>query len=113
MLLFDDSKKLEKALGEEAAAVIAHVFEKADAKWRHELATRADIQSQKTIVKLKTVLRHELATKGDIQGLRDALNLMATKAESVQARHDILRWIVGGLITQTALFVAIVAFLRP
>ena len=25
MLLFDDSKKLEKALGEEAAAVIAHV----------------------------------------------------------------------------------------
>ena len=38
MLLFDDSKKLEKALGEEAAAVIAHIFEKADDKWRHELA---------------------------------------------------------------------------
>ena len=44
MLLFDDSKKLEKALGEEAAAVIAHVFERADEGWRRELATKADLQ---------------------------------------------------------------------
>ena len=44
MLLFDDSKKLEKALGEEAASVIAHVFEKADEKWRRDLATKADLQ---------------------------------------------------------------------
>ncbi|MDL2290831.1 hypothetical protein LJC09_01830 [Desulfovibrio sp. OttesenSCG-928-F20] len=43
MLLFDDSKKLEKALGEEAAAVIAHVLEKADDKWRRDLATKADL----------------------------------------------------------------------
>ena len=37
MLLFDDSKKLEKALGEEAAAVLAHAFEKADENWRQRL----------------------------------------------------------------------------
>jgi hypothetical protein len=43
MLLFDDSKKLEKALGEEAATVLAHVFEKADEKWRRDLATKADL----------------------------------------------------------------------
>ena len=43
-LLFDDSKKLEKALGEEAAATIAHVFERADEKWRRDLATKADLQ---------------------------------------------------------------------
>ena len=44
MLLFDDSKKLEKALGEEAASVLAHVFERADDKWRRDLATKADLQ---------------------------------------------------------------------
>jgi len=113
MLLFDDSKKLEKALGEEAAAVIAHVFEQANERWRHELATRADIQSQKTVVKLKTVLRHELATKADIQNLRDVLGHMATKVELTQTKHDILRWVLGGFIAQTALIVAIMAFLRP
>ena len=43
MLLFDDSKKLEKALGAEAAAVLAHVFEKADEQWRRDLATKADL----------------------------------------------------------------------
>ncbi|MDR2893726.1 MAG: hypothetical protein LBV80_11735 [Deltaproteobacteria bacterium] len=44
MLLFDDSKKLEKALGEEAATVIAHIFEQANEKWRQELATKADLE---------------------------------------------------------------------
>jgi uncharacterized membrane protein YukC len=77
MLLFDDSKKLEKALGEEAAAVIAHVFEKADEKWRQELATKKDLE----------------------------IGLAKTK-------HDILRWTVGGFIAQTALLVAVLAFLR-
>jgi predicted house-cleaning noncanonical NTP pyrophosphatase (MazG superfamily) len=44
MLLFDDSQKLEKALGAEAAAVLAHVFERADEQWRQDLATKADLQ---------------------------------------------------------------------
>jgi hypothetical protein len=46
MLLFDDSKKLEKALGEEAAAVIVHILEKADEKSRQELATKADLEAK-------------------------------------------------------------------
>lgn len=86
MLLFDDSKKLEKALGEEAASVLAHVFEKADENWRRDLATKADIQN-----------------------LRES---MATKAELAAAEIRILRWMVGGFITQTALLVAIIAFLK-
>ena len=77
MLLFDDSKKLEKALGEEAAAVLPHVFEKADENWRRDLATKADL----------------------------VIGLTRTK-------HEILRWMVGGFIAQTALIVAILAFLR-
>jgi hypothetical protein len=84
MLLFDDSKKLEKVLGEEAAAVIAHVFEKADEKRRQELATKADLQEAKS----------EL------------------RAEIAQAKHDILRWMVGGFLAQTALLVAVMAFLK-
>ena len=102
MLLFDDSKKLEKALGEEAAAVLVHVFEKADDKLRSELATKADIQN----------LRENMATKADIQVLRDEMAHMATKAELAATKNDILRWMVGGFLTQTALIVAILAFLR-
>ena len=88
MLLFDDSKKLEKALGEEAAAVIVHVFEKADEKWRHELATKADLMA----------LKKELQSDLEI-GL-------------AQTKHEILRWMIGGFIAQTALLVAIMAILR-
>lgn len=88
MLLFDDSKKLEKALGEEAAAVIAHVFEKADEQWRRELATKADLQ--------ESLLRMEMQLDKRI----------------AETKHDILRWMVGGFIAQSALLVAVMAFLR-
>lgn len=88
MLLFDDSKKLEKALGEEAAAVLAHVFERADDKWRQELATKSDLE------------KGLLITKSELQ------------AEISKAKHDILRWMVGGFIAQTALLIAVLAFLR-
>ena len=84
MLLFDDSKRLEKALGEEAASVLTHVFEKADENWRRDLAT-----------------------KGDLQILNNKLENMATKAELMAVKVDILRWMVGGFIVQTALLVAV------
>ena len=45
MLLFDDSKRLEKALGEEAASAIAHILERADENWKRELATKADLMA--------------------------------------------------------------------
>ena len=93
MLLFDDSKKLEKALGEEAAAVLVHVFEKADENWRRELATKADIE----------ILRNDMANM--------AAN-MATKADLAATEVRILRWMVTGFLTQSALLVAVMAFLR-
>ena len=95
MLLFDDPKKLEKALGEEAASVIAHVFEKADEKWKQELATIADLYAAKT----------EL--QGEMQKLRSEII-----ERTAETKHDILRWIVGGFIAQTALLMAVLAFLR-
>jgi hypothetical protein len=86
LLLFDDSKKLEKALVEEA--VIAHVFERADEKWRQDLAAKADLE--RGLPATKTELRAEIAN----------------------AKHDILRWMAGGFIAQTALPVAVLAFFR-
>ena len=93
MLLFDDSKKLEKAIGEEATAVLVHVFERADDAWKRELATKADL----------TAVRIEL------QALREN---MATKAELANTKHEILRWMVGGFLAQTALLVAVLAVLK-
>jgi len=92
MLLFDDSKKLEKALGEEAATVIAHVFEKADEKWRRDLATKADLQEVRN----------------------DLIERIAAASQRIDAvKVDILKWMVGGFVAQTALLVAIMAILRP
>jgi NTP pyrophosphatase (non-canonical NTP hydrolase) len=104
MLLFDDSKKLEKALGEEAAAVIAHIFERADEKQRQELATKADLQSLRG--ELLERMAH-MATKAELAAIKSEL-----QAELAQVKHDILRWMVGGFLAQTALLVAVMAFLR-
>ncbi len=43
-LLFDDSKKLEKALGEEAASVLIKILEKQDEAAKNELATKQDLR---------------------------------------------------------------------
>lgn len=43
-LLFDDSKKLEKALGEEAAGVLINILEKQDEQAKRELATKQDLR---------------------------------------------------------------------
>ncbi|NMC48304.1 MAG: hypothetical protein GYA47_02570 [Desulfovibrio sp.] len=43
-LLFDDTKKLEKALGEEAAGVLIGILEKQGEAARRELATKADLE---------------------------------------------------------------------
>ncbi len=43
-LLFDDSKKLEKALGEEAAGVLIGILEKQAEESKRELATKADME---------------------------------------------------------------------
>ena len=106
MLLFDDSKKLEKAHGEEAAAVIAHVFEKADDTWRQELATKADWMATKAelqaeIAQSKAELRAELAqAKAEL------------RADLAATENRILRWMVGGFLAQTALIVAVMALQR-
>ena len=74
-LLFDDTKKLEKAVGPEAAEVIAKLFEAQDETIRKDLATKADLDK-----------------------------LAETKA-------DLIKWVAGMLIAQSAIIAALVKLL--
>ena len=76
MLLPADSKKLEKAVGPEAAEVIAKLFEAQDAAMRKDLATKADLE----------------------------LKLAETKA-------DLIKWVAGMLVAQSAIIAALVKLL--
>jgi len=54
-LLFDDTKKLEKALGEEAASVLIGILEKQDEEAKRELATKADLDVKLAQVKAEII----------------------------------------------------------
>jgi len=90
-LLFDDTKKLERTVGPEAAEVIVRIAERQDAK----------IDSQKETIKRE--LLGELATKADIATLRGEL-----REELATVRGEIKRLevLVKVLIGLTALAVA-------
>ena len=47
--------------------------------------------------------RKELATKGDIQDVRNELK---------DTKHEILKWMIATMVAQTALIVAVIAFLK-
>jgi hypothetical protein len=98
MLLFDDSKKLEKALGEEAASVIAHVFEKADDSWRRDLATKADLMEVR--VEMQAMRNDLLERIGDV------------RVEVQAMKNELIKWMIGGFIALGAFLVAAMTFLR-
>ena len=58
--------------------------------------------------------RRELATRGDIQALRLEMKEMEMRlAEKVESgKHEVLKWLIGLLLTQSALLVAIFAFMK-
>ena len=58
--------------------------------------------------------RRELATKGDIHALRLEMKEMEMRlAEKVESgKHEVLKWLIGLLLTQSALLVAIFAFMK-
>ena len=51
--------------------------------------------------------RKELATKADLQGVRNEL-----KEEIANTKHEILKWMIATMVAQTALIVAVIAFLK-
>lgn len=56
----------------------------------------------------------EFATKGDIQSVRLEMKEMELRlSERIEAgKHEILKWLVGLLLTQSAFLVAIFAYLK-
>lgn len=82
-LLFDDSKRLEKALGEEAAGVLISILEKQDEEAKREIATKHDLRETE-------------------------LRLLAEMAKlNADTKADILKWVAAMLIGQAALIAAL------
>lgn len=82
-LLFDDSKRLEKALGEEAAGVLIGILEKQDEEAKREIATKHDLRETE-------------------------LRLLAEMAKlNADTKADILKWVAAMLIGQAALIAAL------
>ena len=82
-LLFDDSKRLEKALGEEAAGVLISILEKQDEQAKREIATKHDLRETE-------------------------LRLLAEMAKlNADTKADILKWVAAMLIGQAALIAAL------
>jgi len=71
-LLFDDTKKLEKALGEEAASVLIGILEKQGEEAKRELATKQDLRE------LELRLQAELAKMKNDLTVRIGALLAAT-----------------------------------
>ncbi len=51
--------------------------------------------------------RKDLATKADLQAVRTEL-----KEEITNTKHEILKWMIATMVAQTALIVAVMAFLQ-
>ena len=92
MLLFDDGKKLEKAVGEEAAKTIVEVLERFDESQRSASASKGDLRE--TDVRLLK----------EIDGVR--LEIQKAKAETI-------KWVAGIITAQTvASIAAIIALMK-
>ena len=82
MLLFDDGKKLEKAVGEEAARAIIETLEKYDENQKNAVATKGDLRET------------ELRLQKEIESLRVEL-----KASELR----LLKWQIGGWVALAAI----------
>ena len=51
MLVFDDGKKLEKVVGEEAAQIIVSMFERMSEEQKKELATKGDLREESNAIR--------------------------------------------------------------
>ena len=85
MLLFDDGKRLEKAVGEEAAQVIVSILERLSEEQKKEAATKGDIAEVKHDIR-----ETELRLQKDIE----------------KAKSETIRWTVGIIVAQTAAIIA-------
>ena len=71
-----------------------------------EQAEAQNVLLQKTLDKYDEASRKDLATKGDIQDVRGEILRLENKIEA--NKHEILKWVIGTMVAQTALIVAVI-----
>ena len=108
VLLFDDAKKLEKAVGEEAAEVIAHVLEKHNEQSKQDLEkAKSELPSKADILALKADI---LATEGNLKA--EIYRLEGQMDAKIQAaKSETIKWMAGMLMVQAATVAALVKLL--
>lgn len=84
MLFFDESKVIEKAIGEDATRMLSKVFERYDETARKELATRNEL------------LEAEMRIKAELT------------AELYKTKAEIIKWTIGLIIAQTAVLLTFI-----
>ena len=83
-------------------------FERLKAAGMPEQQAKVQVEAMQDVVKsYDETSRKELATKGDIQALR-----MEMVERLANTKHEILKWMIGILIGQTALIVALMAYMK-
>lgn len=79
-------------------------FEKLKAAGVPEAQAKVQVEVMQGVVRqYDEASRKELATKGDIQEVRNEL---------ANTKHEILKWMMATMVAQTALIVAVIAFLK-
>lgn len=92
MLLFDDGKKLEKAVGEEAAKTIVEVLERFDESQRSASASKGDLQGNRI---------------APVEGNR------RRPSRNSEAKAETIKWVAGIITAQTvAIIAAIIALMK-
>lgn len=76
------------------------------AETMREQAEAQNVLLQKTLDKYDEASRKDLATKGDIQDVRGEILRLENKIEAT--KHEILKWVIGTMVAQTALIVAVI-----
>ena len=76
------------------------------AETMREQAEAQNVLLQKTLDKYDEASRKDLATKGDIQDVRGEILWLENKIEA--NKHEILKWVIGTMVAQTALIVAVI-----
>lgn len=66
------------------------------------------------VMKYDSDARKDLATKGDVQDAKTELRkeIEALRGEMKDAKFDILKWMLGLFIAQSALIVALMAYIK-
>lgn len=85
MLLYEESKALEKAIGEEAAAVVAKVFERQNEITNAETTSKMDLRD--TELRLQLEIER---VRGEVKETEARLRI-----EIEKVRSNLLRWQIG------------------